>query len=141
MEDLNSGSNANQLEDACTQTTLRRPPKNNISRALSTQDVTATAPTSDVTVDGTAATQTGSLIELVACGSCSRLKPDVTSQQISHKLDTKSDVNTSTSRPDSLEQLCRGSEASDGNDSKNGVVGSDTVTFDSSNTILSSSNV
>ena len=96
-----AGVDPRDHEDACTQTTLRRPPKKDISRSLSVQDVRSTsssAAANDMTSRQTITTKSVALIgaasSVVHCCSDSTVAHD---SQSNHSTQTVTNVQSSDS--------------------------------------------
>ena len=97
-----AGVDPRDHEDACTQTTLRRPPKKDISRSLSVQDVRSTssaaAAANDMTSRNTITTKPVALIgaasSVVHCCSDSAVAQD---SQSNHSTQTVTNVQSSDS--------------------------------------------
>ena len=105
-------------EDACTQTTLRRPPKKDISRSLSVQDVRSTssaAAANDMTSRNTITTKPVALIgaasSVVHCCSDSAVAQD---SQSNHSTHTVTNVQSSDSdSSNTFNSECKHSENGD----------------------------
>ena len=109
-------------EDACTQTTLRRPPKKDISRSLSVQDVRSTssaaAAANDMTSRNTITTKPVALIGAAssahaghACCSDSTVAHD---SQSNHSTQTVTNVQSSDSDSSkTFNSECKHSESGD----------------------------